>query len=143
MRILEFMRLYLLASLFCLFSMNVLSETCPTAFDVKHKDLKDWKIYDSDNGILLSKAREKTFKQNADVFVLAEWRRHGKDGAIHCYYRNKTGSVLEAYLAKDHFVPRNLAQVWYQVTGAMHCAAGMNRCQFNSISNKTKRLAKR
>ena len=72
------------------------------------------------------------FTNHIDQFSLAEWMQSGpQKGAIHCYYSDKNGSVIEAYLAKDNFAPQNTNHAWYQVSGSMHCAAGMDACLFD------------
>ncbi len=116
-----------------LFSQLSFADTCPSVKDIQQKKIAGWKAYDSDEGTLLSAKRTKTFLHSAEQFVLAEWATDSqKNGAIHCYYRDKNGSDLEAYLAKGHFVPDN-SKVWYQVSGALQCAAKNEMCQFKNI----------
>ncbi len=111
------------------------AQTCPTVEDVKSKPLTEWKAYDSDDNQPLSKSREQQFRQTAEQFALAEWQQHdGKGGSIHCYYRDKTGSDLEAYLANDNVIPLKQHSFWYNVTGSKHCAASMEQCQFKHAS---------
>lgn len=120
------------------------AETCPSIAAIKSNHLAGWKAYDSDDGVPLSSKREIQFKNNAREFALAEWTNSSKkSGSIHCYYRDNTGSDLEAYLAKDNFAPENSRDYWYQVSGSMHCAAGMDKCKFLDSSNQIAQLAKR
>ncbi len=130
---------------FTLICQACLAETCPSINDVKTKVLHGWKAYDSDDGAPLSPLREAQFKQTIQEFALAEWpNKENKNGTIHCYYRDKTGSSLEAYLAKDHFVPLNHKNYWYEVSGYLHCAAGMDKCEFNQrMLAKQKQLARK
>jgi hypothetical protein len=116
------------------------AETCPSISDIKGNSLNAWKAYDSDDGKPLSAAREAQFKKIVEQFTLAEWVRDKKknSASIHCYYSDKTGSSLEAYLAKNNFHPK-LSQnnFWYQVSGSMHCAAGKEKCEFiNPLGTK-------
>jgi hypothetical protein len=123
----------LFAVVFFSLSQSALALTCPTVASIKKNALTGWKAYDSDEGTLLSKKREAQFKQNAREFALAEWKWNGADkstGTIHCYYRDNAGSDLEAYLSKGNFSPENSRDYWYDVSGSMHCAAGMEKCEF-------------
>lgn len=122
-----------------------LAETCPRVIDVKNNNLSGWKAFDSDDGSPLSAARETQFKKMVEQFALAEWK-NGKNKltSIHCYYRDKTGSSLEAYLAKDNFSPSNKPKsFWYKVSGFMHCAAGTDKCQFETRVLHQPQLANR
>lgn len=123
------------ALIFCQVSF---AERCPSVSDIKNNKLNGWKAYDSEEGTPLSAAREKQFKNIVEQFALAEWTNNKKQlGSIHCYYRDKTGSSLEAYLAKENFHPRlSSKNFWYEVSGYMHCAAGMERCEFNNPLTK-------
>ncbi len=121
------------------------AETCPSVKDIKSKHIAGWKAYDSDEGTPLSSARETEFKKIIEEFALAEWPSgKNKNNTIHCYYRDATGSSLEAYLAKDNVVPKNHQNYWYEVSGFMHCAAGMAQCEFDRSSlAQQKQLANR
>ena len=135
-----------LISAICLFVLCqfAYAQTCPTISDIKRNKLVGWNAFDSDDGKPLSKERDKQFKQGVEEFALAEWRKKdAKTGAIHCYYRDKTGSDLEAYLAKDHYMPNSAHAYWYEVTGFMHCAAGMDKCEFRQDAVQTTRFAKK
>lgn len=123
------------------------AETCPSVADIKKNSLTGWKAYDSDDGKPLSTSREAEFKKILEQFALAEWSKSKTDkhGSIHCYYRDNTGSSLEAYFAKDNFIPKlDPKTFWYQVSGSMHCAAGKEKCEFeqrlpfakNSLASK-------
>lgn len=126
----------------CLCQMSF-AITCPTVSDIQKNTLAGWKAYDSDEGEPLSAMREAAFKKNAREFALAEWVNKGdKMGSIHCYYRDDNGSAMEAYLAKEHFRPKNPNAFWYEVSGFMQCAAGMENCDFEQHQPKT-HLAKK
>jgi hypothetical protein len=120
------------------------AETCPTIKEIKSRTLNGWKAYDSDDGTPLSSTREIQYKKTIQEFALAEWgNKNNQEGTMHCYYRDATGSSLEAYLAKKHFAPQNHQKYWYQVSGYMHCAAGMDKCRFVSrILENQKQFAK-
>jgi hypothetical protein len=132
---------------FCmlLLSQTSLAERCPSVSDIKQNSLNGWKAYDSDDGKPLSAARETQFKKMVEEFALAEWANNKKQlGSIHCYYRDNSGSNLEAYLAKDNFNPKaDPHSFWYKVSGFMHCAAGMERCEFEHYILPKRQLAKR
>ncbi len=110
------------------------ADRCPSVKDIKNNSLNGWKIYDSEEGTILVGAREVQYKKLVDQFALAEWVNNKTEhGSIHCYYIDKTGSNLEAYLAKENFHPTlGKKHFWYEVSGYMHCAAGMDRCEFNN-----------
>jgi hypothetical protein len=108
------------------------ADTCPTLKTIKSTPLTTWKAYDSDDHIQLTAEQTKTFINSIDQFSLAEWVQEGSEkGSIHCYYSDKNGSVLEAYLAKTSYVPENSKNRWYEVSGSMHCAAAQEECLFN------------
>jgi len=135
-----------LAAIITLLSLQmVYAETCPKVSELKHLKLTSWKAYDSDDHKQLSSAREQQFKKAVEAFVLAAWSDNKKTpGRIHCYYRDKSGSTLEAYLAKDHFKPKKLAHhYWYSVSGHMHCAASSKECEFEGGLLQNKQLASR
>lgn len=141
------MKSLLIAVISLVLAQGCLAATCPSISDIKSNTLVGWKAYDSDDGSPLSPAREARFKQMMQHFALAEWKR-GKNmlNTMHCYYRDSTGSSLEAYLAKDNFTPpqKDRKNFWYQVSGAMQCAAGKNKCQFAESQPFAKhQLAKR
>lgn len=117
-----------------LFGQAGFAETCPRIQDIKHHQLHAWKLYDSEENILLTGKRRVDFFSKIDHFALAEWAGHDKKnlGAIHCYYKDKNGSTLEAYLTKDHYSVKNDPEYWYPVSGLMECAADPNNCEFES-----------
>lgn len=120
----------ILAITLALLSQISYAETCPDVSDVKNNKLVGWKFYDSEESTPLSIKRETAFKKEVTAFALAEWAsKDQKNSAMHCYYLDKNGSDLEAYLARDHFIPKN-SKNWYQVSGFMQCAAGMKNCEF-------------
>lgn len=137
------MRKLVMALVVGIICQTVQAETCPRVADIKHKLAKEWKAYDSDDGTPLSAKRELAFVKNIEQFILAEWSGSSKKGAIHCYYRDKTGSNLEAYLSKENFIPENHNNYWYNVSGLRQCAAGMEKCMFGSLALNGQKLAKK
>ncbi len=120
------------------------AETCPSVHQVKHNLLVGWIAYDSDDGKPLSAKRRAAFIKHADEFALAEWSKKDKlHGAIHCYYKDRTGSALEAYLGKANFALNDTNRYWYQVSGFKQCAAGMEKCDFNQHPFLQQQLAKK
>jgi hypothetical protein len=117
-----------------LISLCSFADTCPTVVDIKQASLNGWRAYDSDDDTPLSSKRFDQYKSYIVKFVLAEWvtKQAKQPGSIRCYYRDKEGSTLEAYLAKDNLLLQDKKQVWYQVSHAMHCAAGFEACTFVS-----------
>lgn len=133
-------KLIALVSLF--FCHLALAETCPSIKDLKTGSMHGFKAYDSDDDTLLSETRIAQFIKNSEQFILAEWQdTQDHKGAIHCYYRDANGSQLETYLMKANLIPDNPKKSWYQVSGSMHCAAGMEACHF--LTNSTQQLAKK
>jgi hypothetical protein len=135
--------IYLAISLAMLCQISF-AETCPSVKDIKTQSLTEgWKAYDSDDGQLLPPSRVAQLASHIDQFALAEWADTGRSGGvIHCYYRDKHGSDLEAYFSKDNFKPDNTKNMWYQVSGYMHCAAGMDKCSFQNNMAPEQQLAK-
>lgn len=120
------------------------AENCPTVGMIKQDMMNKWQAYDSDDNKPLSKKRLALFKRNVEQFTLAEWQsKNALHNAMHCYYRDKNGSQLEAYLTKDDLMPASNRQLWYQVSGSMHCAAGMDKCMFQRDITRQTKLAKR
>jgi len=109
------------------------AEKCPSVKDVQSNHAARWKAYDSDNGQALSAARAVKLKHAIAHFAMAEWSNSKNKSAIHCYYNNEHGSSMEAYFAKDSTSPINSSKYWYPVTGMMQCAAGADKCQFQTL----------
>lgn len=119
---------------FLLMSSVSLAETCPTVQAIQQDALAGWKIYDSDDNHPLALAQQKQFQQAVARFVFATWENNNKQsGKIACYYNNKQGSQLSAYLAKTNTLLYANQTYWYPVSRALHCAASEAFCQFNSI----------
>lgn len=118
-------------------SMPVYAETCPNIEKVKAGQMQGWQAYDSDDDKPLSIRRLTHFKKQADKFLLAASVKSG----IRCYYGDHTGAALEAYLAKPHLSPINKNNLWYQVSGSLDCAAGMDKCQFQKNGFEHSQLA--
>lgn len=111
---------------------SVYAEHCPSVAEVKHKRLIGWEFYDSKDRKALTAPRIARFKAGITQFVLAEWQAPKPgNNIIHCYYRDHAGSTLDVFLAKHSYQP-NPSPNWYAVTGAMHCAAGMQQCAFHT-----------
>jgi hypothetical protein len=137
MKKLVFIALTLIAS-------HAYAENCPTVGMIKHDMLNKWKAFDSDDNKPLSSKRLAQFKNNVDQFTLAEWQsKDALHNSMHCYYRDKNGSQLEAYLTKDNLMPIDNKQLWYQVSGSMHCAAGMDKCMFQRNILQQPQLARK
>jgi len=135
---------YIVLLIAIIFTQISYAETCPKVSEIKTTQLLGWTAYDSDDGKELTAPQVKHFKQAIQAFVLAEWSHDpNKAGSIHCYYRDKSGSNLEAYLAKDNYHPKKLAHhFWYPVSGHMHCAASSKQCEFEGELFKNKQLAR-
>jgi hypothetical protein len=109
------------------------ADNCPSINQLGSYLANGWKAYDSNDGTTLSAKRQAKFLQVAQQFALAEWTvvaNPPHSGAIHCYYRDKTGANLESYLGKESFIPLQTKNYWYSVSGYMQCAASATQCQF-------------
>ena len=117
------------------------ANTCPSVQEIKHGTWdRRFQVYDSDSGEKLSRSRLKDILQAVDQFALAEWSNEHHTGEVHCYYRDKHGSNLEAYFGSSHYQPDNTNKAWYAVTGYMHCAHHASDCVFkNHIVQAAKR----
>jgi len=114
-----------------MFHQVALAETCPSIDMLKDQHFNAWKFYDTDDGKLLSAKRIAQFKKEAEEFVLAESvtnSQHKK--IIRCYYHDKNGSTLNAYIAKENFIVGSNHSYWYEVSHATQCAADINMCEF-------------
>lgn len=116
--------------LLTLLAQTSFAATCPTVGALKNNLATGWLAYDSDDGHLLAPKRDQQIRSTISEFALAEWSQ--KRQSIHCYYRDKNGSDLDAYFAKSHFTPANANHYWYSVSGYLQCAAGTQQCEFNS-----------
>ncbi len=115
------------------FTQNVFADTCPSIADIKSNHIEGWSAIDSGDGKPFDKKRLMQLAESIEQFALAESvTNKDKTTSIHCYYRDKHGSDLEAYLSKSNVVLVNKKNHWYQVTGYMHCAAGMENCTFQN-----------
>ena len=113
-------------------SSIVNAEICPSVTRIKQNALDGWKIYDSEENKTLSPQRLAKFKASVEKFALAEWSdKNNKNSTIHCYYLDKEGSNMEAFLTKDNFHPEHALNNWYEVSGYKQCAAGKSRCKFH------------
>lgn len=122
---------YGFALLLLLIAQTSLAATCPGVSDLKNHKATGWLAYDSDDGKLLPPSRDKKIRTSIAEFALAEWSQ--KRNTIHCYYRDKNGSDLDAYFAKSHFTPAKANSFWYSVSGYLECAAGAERCEFTNL----------
>ena len=134
--------------IFLALSLTLLCQTsfadkCPSVADIKGNTLHGWKTYDSEEKKQLSHQRLTHFKNTVEHFVLAEWVNSRGKNTIHCYYSDNNGSTLEAYIAKDHFIPVNNHHYWYQVSGYIQCAAGAAECAFSKQAFSEAHLAKK
>jgi len=131
----------LIALVFFSFFQSSFADTCPSISDIQKQLFHGFKAYDTDDGKPLPPKRLAYFARHAEQFILAEWQdTQGHFGEIHCFYRDGEGSQMETYLMKTSFKPEN-SKNWYQVSGSMHCAAGMNACLFKKHLPR-KRLAR-
>jgi hypothetical protein len=90
------------------------ADICPSVAEIKQHSMHGWKIYDSEENTLLSAQRLEKFKAHIKTFALAEWGyQNNKTRAIHCYYLDKDGSTMEAFVAKDNFSPDRSPIYWY------------------------------
>ena len=97
---------WLFALCLTLLTQIALAETCPTVSAIKHGALNGWQVYDSDDNKPLTAKRLADFKKSIRQFVLAEWKENtAQRGIMRCYYVDGDGSELEAYVAKNHFLP--------------------------------------
>lgn len=139
----KYIALTFLLSIYYFYPVSSYADTCPSIATIKQQLPKGWAIYDSIDGKPLSKERILLFQSMVEQFALAEWIKDAKfGGIIHCYYRDQTGSSLEAYLAKESYLPVDPKNFWYEVSGYRQCAAGQEKCLFKSNDANTKQFAK-
>ena len=126
------MRLTLFFLTLCL-PFSLYANQCPSVADLQHHHLSQhWQFLDSEDGKPLSQARKLRYIKTVNQFALAEWEnKPGKTNAIHCYYRDKSGSALDAFIASANLKPKP-SNYWYQVSGYQNCAAGVKECQFST-----------
>jgi hypothetical protein len=117
------------------------ADSCPSAHELQSNHASRWKAYDSDDGQPLSAARTLKLQHSIAHFAMAEWSHSHNKNTIHCYYNNAHGSAMEAYFAKDSASPVKSSKYWYAVTGMMQCAAGADKCQFQSLPGAQQQFA--
>jgi hypothetical protein len=122
-------------------STAAFSDICPSVKAVKTGKATGWRAYDSDDDKPLSNIRTAKFRKAISRFSIAEWSESKHKNSIHCYYSNNDGSTLEAYFARDHYLPNIKSRYWYKVTGLLQCAAGADKCDFTPETKEQKRLA--
>lgn len=128
------------------FASTCFADICPSVDDIRGQRAIGWTAYDTESNQPLSEERLQQFKQSMVQFTMVEWADTTKDkGTMHCYYRDKDGSDMEAYLSKDNLTPSKMAsKYWYQVSGASQCAASMAECEFGAIGKPAEaQLAKK
>lgn len=129
------------AILFSSLTTTVFADACPSIKDLQSRQYTRWKAFDSDDGKPLSATREAKLRHAAAHFAMAEWTGSHDKSVIHCYYNDKHGSAMEAYFAKESALPLKTSKYWYQVTGMMQCAAGADKCQFQTLPEMGHQLA--
>ncbi len=128
---------FLIAVFITLFSTALIAQTCPSVKDIRNNKIPGWRAYDI-YGTKFTEEQTQQFRGHALEFALAEVIPYNKGTlAIRCLYRDKNGSNLQGYLAKDNIVADNTMNYWYEVSGSKHCAAGVKLCQFapNTLHN--------
>lgn len=107
--------------------LTCLADSCPSVAMIKQQTLTGWVMLDRDSNQPVKTLDHKRFIHDADKFALVEW----KNQHIRCFYHDKAGSVLEAYILKPHakFAPMQ-KNFWYQSTGYLACAASLDKCAF-------------
>lgn len=129
--------------LLLLISTNLLAENCPSVNSIKTNKAAGWQAYDSDNGKPLTPEREVRLRHEITQFALAEFSRTNNKNMMHCYYKDQNNEYLEAYFAKESFSLLKPSRYWYAVTGMMQCAAGAEKCQFQTMPAMQHRLAQK
>lgn len=115
------------------------AEHCPRIEDIKTNHALTWEILDSIDHQPLSRHRLAKFKAALTGFMLAELPLN-QNGKIRCFYKDKAGSDMEAYLEKSHRNLHTKALPWYQVSGAMQCTATLETCKFYKTNAKQMEL---
>ena len=111
-----------------LFCGVIFAESCPSLNAIKTNQLAGWKALSDGTDQAITPAQMQAFKASVSQFALAEYDTSANHiGSIRCYYRDNTGSNLDTYLSKSNLA-LSKGQYWYQVTGSMQCAAGMDKC---------------
>jgi len=125
-----------------LLSSLTYADLCPSVQDLQSGKALHWRAFDSDNGKPLAGKHQARLISQIRQFALAEWSRTEARASIRCYYKNESGSHLEAYFARKNISPIQPSKYWYQVTGMMHCAAGTDKCAFQPLPTRRQQLAR-
>lgn len=124
-----------------LLSLNIHAENCPSVNAIKTNKAVGWQPFDSDDGKPLTPAREAKLRHDVTQFALAEFSKVNNKNMMHCYYKDLNNAYLEAYFAKESVTLMKPSRYWYAVTGMMQCAAGAEKCQFQTLPAMQHRLA--
>jgi hypothetical protein len=123
--------------------ITAFADNCPSVQAIHQHKLAGWKLYDVDDNKPLTAKRADAFKKDVKAFAMVEWSKDPKSkGMIQCFYRDKDGSDLEAYLAKDHFNVGVNQSYWYNISGHLQCAAQAKTCEFQTAPIMQAQLAK-
>ncbi len=133
-------KVYILFSLLLL-SHIAFAENCPSVDAIKSNKATGWQAYDSDDNKALTPARESRLRHSITQFALAELSKSHNKSMMHCYYKDQNNASLEAYFAKETTALMKPSKYWYAVTGRMECAAGADKCQFQTLPTMQHRLA--
>lgn len=118
-------------TLLCLTSFQASANTtCPSVAELKNHQLNGWTAYNSDSGEELPQNLVIEFEKQTSQFLMAEWAEGAPEGASHCYYGDKQGEYMNAFLAKHDYYPNMQAGNWHNESGFLRCHADAKQCVF-------------
>ncbi len=118
-------------ALLCLTSFQVYATTtCPSVAELKNHQLNGWVAYNSDSGEELPLSQIKIFEKETSQFLMAEWAEGAPEGTSHCYYSDKRGEYMNAFLAQHDHYPNLQTGNWRNESGFLRCHADTKQCTF-------------
>ena len=119
----------MLTFIFLTLTTATLAETCPSISQLKENNFHGWEPYNSDSGEPLFPQQLTDFKKDVRQFLMAEWAEGAPEGESHCYYGDKNGNYMDAFLARHGFHDAPSAN-WHNDGGFMRCKGEAGNCVF-------------
>ncbi|MFZ2315231.1 MAG: hypothetical protein WAW86_06200 [Gammaproteobacteria bacterium] len=109
---------------------SVAMTTCPSISELRNNQLQGWTAYNSDSGEELPTSLVEQFEKRAAQFLMAEWADEAPEGTSHCYYGDKNGEYMDAFLAKHDYYADTSVPAWKNESGFLRCHADAKQCPF-------------
>lgn len=129
----QYKKIICLLSLIPTVAFSHITDTCPTIQEIKNNQLKNFIVYDIDNGIPVDETLFSYFQSAVQKFDLAEWMADAPEGEAHCYYSHDGNdpSYLGVFLAKTSYGVDTSSNSWEDKGDwTWHCTKNIAECRF-------------